>query len=135
LLRDGKKLEVWRQWLGLTGPRGTRPVRKQWTQDDELMPSEIQRTDNLTSQDTVSPPIDFVVTVVRAHIGEILKNFVFPDSRAQFLLLLGKAGVLPEVQADSAISSSDTTQSLNFRSYTEDLGSDNGNCADAPGDV
>lgn len=44
---------------------------------------------------------------------DILQTFVYPDSRAQFFLLLTKAGV----ELGTAISTSDTTQSLNFWSY------------------
>jgi hypothetical protein len=135
LSRDGKKLEVWRQWLGLVSQQETRPMRKQRSQDEAPMPSEIQGPDNLTSQDIVPPPIDFVITVVRAHMDEILQSFVYPDSRAQFLLLLGNAGVLPEVQVDGVISSSDATRSLNFWSYTADLGNNKGKRVDLRGNL
>lgn len=65
LSRDGKKLEVWKQWLGLAIQQ--QGVRKQWTEDGNLLPSQILRADNLTSEDTVAPPLEFVVAVIREH--------------------------------------------------------------------
>jgi len=113
LSRDGRKLEVWRQWFGLTDLG--QPPKKQWSQDDEPLPSENLRADNLTSEGAVPPPIDYVVPVVQDHMEDILRTFVYPDSRAQFLLILARAGV--PVDMAGAMSTSDSTQSLNFWSY------------------
>jgi hypothetical protein len=70
--RDGRKLEVWKQWFGLADPGQLR--KKQWSQDDELLPSENLRADNLTSEGGVPPPVDFVVAVVQDHVSFFSKS-------------------------------------------------------------
>jgi len=120
LSRDGRKLETWRQWFGLTDP--DQPRKKQWSQDDDPLPSERLSADNLTSEGAGPSPIQYVVAVVQDHMEEILRTFIYPDSRAQFFLILTRAGV--SVDMASAISASDSTQSLNFWSYISNPGNE-----------
>ncbi len=65
----------------------------------------------------------FSVDLFSASQGsDILSLFVYPDSRAKFLFLLGRVGLLPEIRA--GLGASDSVQILDFWSYTRDLGVD-----------
>ena len=52
--------------------------------------------------------------------SDILDLFVYPESRAKFLSLLGRAGLLPELR--SGLGASDSVQILDFWSYIKDFG-------------
>lgn len=117
LTRDGKKLEVWRSWLGLSDVEGedakecidgTNVNKRQWTEDEGLLPSQaIVRTSEGVDVSTI-PPREWVVVAIREHVSislryelpfqtstrsqmdDILQTFVYPDSRAQFITALRK---------------------------------------------
>lgn len=124
LTRDGKKLEAWKSWLGLhsvsegDGEKGNvdgaNSNKKQWTEDEGLLPSQaLVKSPRVVDVDT-TPPREWIVTAIREHIDEILQTFVYPDSRAQFI------DVLHKIQDDLG---EDATKFLNshrteFWSYT-----------------
>jgi len=118
--RDGKKLEIWRQWLGLRDQDDAEVIRKQWTEDEAPLPSQTYEADRST-QDWAPPvPTDVIVPVIRENIKEILKTFVFPDSRAQFFVMLRNAGISTDVFEAGVVIPLDSTQSLNFWSYAHE---------------
>lgn len=60
-----------------------------------------------------------------------MSYFVYPDSRAQFVDLLGRAGLLPDLHAGFGMSDLDSLQILDFWSYTRyEPGSSSGEAAD-----
>jgi len=103
LTRDGKKLEVWKMWLGLGGVEdeyvkesadGVNVNKKQRTEDEGVLPSQaIVKTSKAVDVSTI-PPRDWVVVAIREYMDDILQTFVYPDSRAQFI------AVLREIQDD-----------------------------------
>jgi len=97
-VRDGNKLELWRAWLGVSVPRDR---RKRWTEDlGPSPPSEIISP----FADTNSEPVRkaWLLDVLCAHGRDILHGFIFPDSRAQFLDLVFRAGMRDDL-ANSGI--------------------------------
>ncbi|CAA7265796.1 unnamed protein product [Cyclocybe aegerita] len=127
--RDGRKLDLWRLWLGFHHPEhkdkfvDDEPARrreKQWTEDDEPLPSEVVAADILSRETIAMVPKHHVTAVLREHGQQILHLFVFPDSRAQFLKLLGHAGLLPEVNIGLGIGFGSTE--VEFWSYASGLG-------------
>lgn len=99
MTRDGKKLEVWKLWLGLgdvvesedvEGVHGVNVDKKQWTEDEGLLPSQaLTKTPKAVDVGT-TPPREWIVAAIREHMDEILQTFVYPDSRAQFIGVLRK---------------------------------------------
>lgn len=78
--RDGRKLELWKRWLGgyysehahlghLLGDSKT--VQKQWTEDEGPLPSQTARADqmNIVVSEGVSPSLDHVAAVLRLHVS------------------------------------------------------------------
>lgn len=86
--RDGRKLELWRLWLGYYHPehrekffsplgkedndsdlKGKRR-EKQWTEDEKPMPSEVTAAEILLSKETVAvAPREHIVPVLRTNVG------------------------------------------------------------------
>jgi len=99
LTRDGKKLEVWKLWLGLSGVEGedakesadgANVNKRQWTENEGVLPSQaIVKTSEAADVSTI-PPREWVVVAIREHMDDILQTFVYPDSRAQFITVLRK---------------------------------------------
>lgn len=74
--RDGRKLEVWRRWIGrTTHTLGSRFQHKQWSEDEDYMPSEIERDRVATDLSEVltaeRPDPDFVAKVLHSHVSLI----------------------------------------------------------------
>ena len=87
--RDGRKLELWRLWLGYHHPEHRdkffnsfveendvegdikRKKRdKQWTEDEQPMPSEVTAAEILLSKETVAvAQREHIVPVLRTHVG------------------------------------------------------------------
>ncbi|THH16898.1 hypothetical protein EW146_g3828 [Bondarzewia mesenterica] len=118
LLRDGKKLELWKEWLGINDVvENGRGKGKQRTEDASPLPSQAAR-DELVSEQLSSnepPPAEFIARVTSEHAQEILNFFIYPESRAQFLGLARKAGLLTDLGPASV---SLSTQAVDFWSYT-----------------
>ncbi|KAI0361611.1 hypothetical protein OH77DRAFT_1469432 [Trametes cingulata] len=141
LSRDGRKLELWASWLGVSEevPLSRRisrnpsiaqprfrgePLRSREDDVDDRSSNGGSQTEaDRLAADTgvsISPATkDYVATVVRAHGLDIMDLFVYPDSRAKFLQLLGRAGLLPELQV--GLGGSESVRALDFWSYTQDL--------------
>ncbi|EPQ60645.1 hypothetical protein GLOTRDRAFT_135295 [Gloeophyllum trabeum ATCC 11539] len=118
LPRDGRKLELWALWLGLPHRTTVSPVtsplpagdaaeetlkprnKKQWTEDEGPLPSEIAYT-NRISNTVPCAPLEYIGPVVRAHLGPLLELFVFPDSRVRFMRQLAQVGLLPDPESES----------------------------------
>jgi len=124
LTRDGKKLEAWKLWLGLhcavegEGERdnvdGVHVIKKQWTEDESLLPSQTLVTSPRVVNVSTTPPREWIIAAISEHMDEILQTFVYPDSRAQFINVLRKIqGDLGE-SADKFLGSHQTE----FWSYT-----------------
>ena len=89
LTRDGKKLEVWKLWLGLGGAGsgdvketidGANINKKKWTEDEGLLPSqEIVKTPKSVDVSTI-PPREWIVAAIREHVSvSIRSNLSLPD--------------------------------------------------------
>ncbi|KAG8901462.1 hypothetical protein FRB99_005291 [Tulasnella sp. 403] len=111
--RDGRKLELWRDWLGLSLDSKLRPGLTQTSLSslgkakDKAMFSE---SEIVSSPLSVEHPDDacftphapmanraYVLPVIRGHGAEIVASFIFPDSRSRFLALLKQAEIDSEV--------------------------------------
>jgi hypothetical protein len=116
LTRDGKKLEAWELWLGLRGVEGEGAKenvggvnfnRKQWTEDEGLLPSQaLVKSPKVVVDVGATPPREWAIAAIREHVSvisphpflthrvfqmdEILQTFVYPDSRARFIDVLRK---------------------------------------------
>ena len=76
--RDGRKLELWRLWLGfhrnelheIDTSEKAKGKRKQWTEDDELMPSEAAAAAKLLlSKETVTvAPPEYIIPVLEKYV-------------------------------------------------------------------
>ncbi|KAF8078618.1 hypothetical protein FPV67DRAFT_1465844 [Lyophyllum atratum] len=107
--RDGRKLELWKTWLShyhpdhqhayLTVDSPGKARQKQWTEDSTPMPSESGDDNGSTnfSERLRIPPKEYLIPVLRTHGSALLQSFVYPDSRAKFIMMLGLAGLLPEL--------------------------------------
>lgn len=74
--RDGRKLELWKRWLGGYYSEHThlghmlKGVKKQWTEDEHLMPSEAARAHHgRIVTEGASPELDHVASVLRVHVS------------------------------------------------------------------
>jgi hypothetical protein len=97
--RDGRKLELWRRWLGVDVASLVlgKGKEKQWTEDNEPLPSEITAMERQVANTlTILPSTKHISSVVNLHGQTLFASFIFPDSRAQFVEVLGKAGIVPE---------------------------------------
>ena len=87
--RDGKKLELWRLWLGFYHPEHKerfmstadhdenegksidkgKQRQKQWTEDDGPLPSEVTAAEIVLSKETVAiAPREHIIPVLRTHV-------------------------------------------------------------------
>jgi hypothetical protein len=78
--RDGRKLELWKKWLGeylseyselghLLGKR--KLTQKQWTEDSEPLPSEVEWANKgqyAATKGGTSPALEHVAAVLRVHV-------------------------------------------------------------------
>ncbi|KAH9898392.1 hypothetical protein C8Q73DRAFT_684699 [Cubamyces lactineus] len=135
LNRDGRKLELWATWLGVADgvsvSRRRSRVPSTFLDRAAGQPPNDRRdgdisgeteADRLTADTGVSTSKaqqSFIVPVLRAHGSELMGMFVYPDSRAQFLQLLGQAGLLAELR--TGMGASESARALDFWSYTQDL--------------
>ncbi|KZT65136.1 hypothetical protein DAEQUDRAFT_769080 [Daedalea quercina L-15889] len=119
--RDGRKLELWKRWFGF-GFHSEKDEEKDEEEGKGKLKAEeyeVSSLDNEIEEDVgvhpIQPPREYIATVVRAHGSDILRTFVFPDSRAQFLEILDAANLLGELKAGMGIA--DHAQVLDFWSY------------------
>jgi len=129
--RDGRKIDLWKIWLGYYHPdyqnlfteldnsgKG-KQRQKQWTEDDWLLPSQSLEPDAASHRSMTPPPREYIAPVLRKHGHDLLQLFVFPDSRAHLLKLLGKAGFLPDIGV--SIGSNFSASEVEFWSYMDGL--------------
>jgi hypothetical protein len=127
LNRDGTKLDLWRQWLGVS-PRVRQ--RKVWTEDDYVTPFEecnsVERTpvlegvqrEDLTAvvRDHVSAAlcISILHRAYHSQAEDLIRLFIYPESRVEFVEILSAAGIsdLPSAFGDLGVE---------FWSYTRAL--------------
>lgn len=128
--RDGRKLEQWKRWLGGYYSEHTnlghlldkgKQKQKQWTEDDGPLPSQVDwaRKGQSILASGASPTLAHVAAVLRIHGDSLLQSFIFPDSRAQFLELLGRSGLLPEMNVSLGVGWS--AADIDFWSYASGL--------------
>ncbi|KAJ7783791.1 hypothetical protein DFH07DRAFT_789117 [Mycena maculata] len=113
--RDGRILELWRRWLGdEPDPRDKRGKRKQWTEDDDPPIDQVVSELPPPPARPPPPPVANILPALRKHGGDILHSFIFPESRARFIEMLERVGVLPELNSDFG------TTDVQFWSYLKD---------------
>jgi hypothetical protein len=153
--RDGRKLELWKKWLGphITNVDSSAMGRNKGKQRQKPCAegNTSQSSENLNPGDspahiasgTYSPALDHIACVVRKHVSpvinahslnlmrnllpqadSILRLFVFPESRAQFIKLLDRAGLLTHLSTKPNIGLS--TSEVDFWSYMNDHGTRSG---------
>ncbi|KAF7969353.1 hypothetical protein HWV62_27693 [Athelia sp. TMB] len=126
--RDGRKLEQWKRWLGgyycehlhLGHLIADGKQKKQWSEDEGLLPSQLQeqRPDSVITEGK-PPTFEHIANVLRLHGDDLLHSFVYPDSRAKLLELLGHGGLLPELNVPLGIGWS--AADVDFWSYASGL--------------
>ncbi|KIK93744.1 hypothetical protein PAXRUDRAFT_83431, partial [Paxillus rubicundulus Ve08.2h10] len=104
--RDGRKLELWRMWLGPYAGGRSSDVKGKGRQ---LSP------DGASSEKACQGPSDAMAGNPPPLGDAVLQSFVFPDSRAQFIDLVKRAGLTGD--AGHAL----TTSGLDFWSYSTGL--------------
>lgn len=87
--RDGRKLDVWLRWL-------------------DALPTEGKGKQVMAN----GPTREQIMHVLEIHMDELLRLFVFPESRARLLAAVGNAGVGAMVEAGRA---------ADFWSYRDEL--------------
>ncbi|KDR84995.1 hypothetical protein GALMADRAFT_218079 [Galerina marginata CBS 339.88] len=128
--RDGRKLDLWKLWLGFYHPEHKQKFldpgdngkrrEKQWTEDDNPLPSELAAADILSKEWVSIAPKEHVIAVLRIHGQHLLHLFVFPESRVQFLRLLAQAGLLTELNVGLGVGFGSTE--IDFWSYASGFG-------------
>jgi len=109
--RDGTRLELWREWLGV--PPQTRQ-RKVWSEDEYSSPSEEEIGHATKFRSLEGTQKNNLAAVVRDHTEDLIQLFVYPESRAEFLEMLNAAGIT--VRHDVLSPSNDP--GVEFWSYT-----------------
>ncbi|KAJ7492614.1 hypothetical protein FB451DRAFT_1219036 [Mycena latifolia] len=118
--RDGRILELWRRWLGdEPDTRDTKGKRKQWTEDDDPVPDETV-TEVPPAAPHTPPPIKSILPTLRKHGDAILQSFIYPESRARFMQMLERAGVVGELNAELGTGLPSTE--FEFWSYVNEAG-------------
>jgi hypothetical protein len=119
--RDGRRLELWKTWLSAyLPPVGETKRPKQWTEDEGLMPSEMNYEES-HGRTILEVNKGAIAAVVRAHGKDIMDAMVYPDSRAQFVDMIARAGLLPEMTSGLGISDANSIGDIvDFWSYNED---------------
>ncbi|KAG2072642.1 hypothetical protein BDR04DRAFT_1096264 [Suillus decipiens] len=116
--RDGRKLELWRIWLSpYLYSSDTGLVDKgKLPESDSSSPMRVESDDS----NIQTPPLEYLGTLLQNHGDAILRSFVYPDSRVQFLNLVKRAGLARELRQSLADGFSSTE--VDFWSYSKDLG-------------
>lgn len=104
---DGRKLELWEDWIEHRPIDKSQIQRKQWTEDAECLPSEVARDKDFETRAgrIANPQPDAISAVLRQRGIEILYTFIYPSSRTRFLQLLAISGLIPELPSDEVANS------------------------------
>ncbi|TFK30453.1 hypothetical protein FA15DRAFT_651042 [Coprinopsis marcescibilis] len=129
--RDGRKLEVWRLWFGYYHPQhkdeftildgSGKRHEKQWTEDEGPLPSEIAALELFSQESVALAPRDHLIPVLRKYGHRILRSFIYPDSRAEFIKLLALGGLLQELDIPYGKGKALESTELDFWSYANAL--------------
>ncbi|KAJ6575119.1 hypothetical protein B0H19DRAFT_1127243 [Mycena capillaripes] len=112
---DGRILELWRRWLADEPPQaGAKGKRKQWTEDDDPPALEVPSESPVPVPRT-PPPIANIRPALRRHGDAILHSFIYPESRARFIQMLERVGVLGELSAE--LGAGQSSSEVEFWSY------------------
>lgn len=115
---DGRKLELWRMWLSpYLCISNTDLVDKGKLPESDSSPPMRVESDGSNIQ---TPPLEYLGALFQNHGHAVLRSFVYPDSRAQFLNLVKRAGLARELRQSLADGFSSTE--VDFWSYSKDLG-------------
>ncbi|KAG1864206.1 hypothetical protein DFJ58DRAFT_205262 [Suillus subalutaceus] len=117
--RDGRKLELWRLWLlpYLSDVSNTELVDQGKLPEPDSSPSMRLEYDGSNIQ---IPPLEYLGALLQNHGDAVLRSFVFPDSRAQFVNLVKRAGLARELGRSLGDGFSSTE--VDFWSYSKGLG-------------
>lgn len=110
--QDGRKLELWKLWIGeLDESRSKKQRDIRWT-DDQVFPDGVVNSpvsefieDQPFSVDSSRVPREHLLPVLQNHAQDILSSFVYPDSRARFHDLLQQSGLLEQIPFRPSLSS------------------------------
>jgi len=123
---DGRKLELWKEWFGLmvenvTLSPGPVIVKGKTRELLEVQPVIGKARETAGDHRAMVPkvPTESLHPVLESHGEEILRMFVYPNSRAMFVELLSKANLLKAVEAGMGVA--DISQSLDFWSLSHRL--------------
>lgn len=94
LTGDGRKLEVWKLWLGLSGVvesedvkekvHGANISKKQWSEDEGLLPSQaIAKAPKVVDVSAI-PPREWIVVAIREHVSISLRSSPFVPNPETF---------------------------------------------------
>ncbi|KAG1749989.1 uncharacterized protein EDB91DRAFT_1344565 [Suillus paluster] len=116
--RDGRKLELWRMWLSphLSDVSDTDLARKGKHPEYESSPSMSSGNNGSGIQ---SPPLEHLGTLLRNHGDAVLRSFIFPDSRAQFINLIKRASLASEL--GRSLGNGFSSTEVDFWSYLKGL--------------
>ncbi|KAL4070932.1 hypothetical protein J3A83DRAFT_4093971 [Scleroderma citrinum] len=114
---DGHKLELWQMWLGPHILDEVADIEgKDKHQGKEYQPSAPTFSKHSEHAEN-SPPLPYLRSMLQKHADAIIRTFIFPDSRAQFLELITRAGLRVELTG----SWFSPAAVVSFWSYTGDL--------------
>jgi len=117
--RDGRKIELWRLWLGgrIVG-KGDVPVAgkmKQWREDEHPLPNDVTRARQVALAPRLTPPnLEHVKQVLIVHARTLLHSFMYPETRSELIELLAHARLLPELNLG-------LSSEMDFYSYMSNL--------------
>ncbi|KAG1833806.1 hypothetical protein EV424DRAFT_1364115 [Suillus variegatus] len=118
--RDGRKLELWRMWLSpyLSDVSDTHPAgdKGKLPESKFSLPMRLEND----GSDIQTPPLEYLRALLQSHGDAVLRLFVFPDSRAQFIDLVKRAGLAHELVRSLGDGFSSTE--VDFWSYSKGLG-------------
>ena len=91
LTRDGKKLEAWKSWLGLHDvaegegeKEDTNITKKQWTEDENPLPSQALVPSPRVVDVTTVPPREWIVSAICEHVRVFLRDYPLLPNRSRF---------------------------------------------------
>jgi hypothetical protein len=116
--RDGRKLELWRMWLSpyLSDTSNTDLLDKgKLPESDSSPPMKLEND----GADIQTPPLEYLGALLQNHGDAVLRSFVFPDSRAQIINLVKRAGLAREL--GQSLGDGFPSTDVDFWSYSKGL--------------
>lgn len=88
--RDGRKLEAWRRWIGSNSLiLGSRFRHRQWSDDEDYLPSETVRdnaAEDLELISTERPDPSYIARILRSHVSSLLSFRLYLCGRAHYCI-------------------------------------------------